>query len=76
MAREYLKAERKRLGYTQRLMASLLDISERQYQRIELGATRGTIDLWDRLEDITGVNQRTLRIISSDQANRQEGHNE
>lgn len=61
MARERLKAERVRLGYTQEQMAEILDVKPRQYKYIEAGTSLGRIPMWDKLEDITGVNQRVLR---------------
>ena len=61
MAREYLKAERKRLGYTQRQMAEKIHISATYYQMIENGVRTGDYSIWDALEDITNVHQRILR---------------
>ena len=71
MARERLKAERVRLGYTQEKMAEILDVKLRQYKYIEAGMSLGRIPMWDRLEDITGVNQRVLRENHPDRADNQ-----
>lgn len=59
--RENLKAARKAKGLTQQEMADKLGIIERYYKAIESGERLGAIWIWDGLEDILGVNQRTLR---------------
>lgn len=59
--RAALKAERKRKGLTQQAMADALGISLRYYQNIEAGDRDGDFQIWDALEDITGIHQRTLR---------------
>lgn len=64
MAREILKNARQQAGMTQQQVADLLDVGIRQYQRIEAGVSHGTFDMWDTLEDITGIHQRKLREIS------------
>lgn len=64
--RENLKQARKAAGLTQQDMAEKLGISARQYQRIEGGVSNGTFELWDTLEDLTGVHQRVLREIHHD----------
>ena len=59
--RENLKAARMAAGLTQQAMAEKLCV--RHYKKIESGETLGSIDLWDKLEDITGIHQRILREI-------------
>lgn len=59
--RKELKAVRKRLGYTQQQMADKVGIGLRYYQSIEAGDRIGDFQIWDSLEDITGIHQRTLR---------------
>lgn len=59
--RENLKQARKAAGLTQQQMADRLYITVRHYQRIESGKTLGTFELWDTLEDMFNVSQRTLR---------------
>jgi len=44
-------------------MAEKLCVGLRHYKKIESGETLGSIDLWDKLEDITGIHQRILREI-------------
>ena len=61
--RENLKNARKAAGLTQQAMADKLHIVLRHYKKIESGDTLGSIGLWDKLEDILGVNQRVLREI-------------
>lgn len=50
---------------TQAELAEKLNISTRQYQRIESGKTLGKADMWDTLEDLLGVSQRKLREDTS-----------
>ena len=42
----------------------MMGIHLRYYKAMESGERLGGIDLWDKLEDLTGVHQRTLREIS------------
>lgn len=56
-----LKKARQEAGFTQQQMADKLYICWRQYCRIESGEAQGTIDQWDALEDLFGINQRKLR---------------
>ncbi len=62
--RKNLKEARKRAGLTQQAMADKLRVSLRYYQNIEDGSRTGNFDIWDQLEDITGIHQRVLREIS------------
>ncbi len=62
--RKNLKEARKRAGLTQQAMADKLRVSLRYYQNIEVGSRTGNFDIWDQLEDITGIHQRVLREIS------------
>ena len=64
MAREKLKQARKDLHMTQQQMADRLGISLRYYQNIEAGERTGDFQIWDDLEDITGIHQRILRELS------------
>ena len=50
-------------GLTQQQMADALGISLRYYQNIEAGDRNGDFEIWDKLEDITGIHQRKLREI-------------
>lgn len=61
--RKNLKESRQKAGLTQQQMADRLGISLRYYKQIEAGQRTGDFTLWDTLEDITGVHQRTLREI-------------
>ena len=60
-----LKAARLAAGMTQQAVADKLGISLRYYQKIEAGSATGDFSLWDALEDMYGVHQRTLREIPS-----------
>lgn len=64
MARENLRKARKEAGLTQQQMADVIGKSLRYYQNIEAGTRTGDFAIWDALEDITGIHQRTLREIS------------
>lgn len=59
--RKNLKEARKAAGLTQQAMADKLGISLRYYQQIEAGDRTGDFEIWDNLEDITGIHQRILR---------------
>lgn len=59
--RENLKSARKALKMTQQAMADKLGISMVYYQKIESGERTGDFEIWDTLEDITGIHQRKLR---------------
>ena len=62
--RENLKKARQSAGLTQQQMADKLGISLRYYQNIERGDRVGDFNIWDTLEDITGIHQRKLRELS------------
>ena len=59
-----LKNARKKAGMTQQQMADALTITVVFDQKIESGERTGGFDIWDKLEDITGIHQRKLREIS------------
>ncbi|NCE63683.1 XRE family transcriptional regulator [Pseudoflavonifractor sp. 524-17] len=61
--RENLKAARKAAKLTQQEMADKLGVHERYYKAIESGERLGAIWMWDKLEDLLGINQRVLREI-------------
>lgn len=62
--RSNLRAARKDAGMTQQAVADYLGISLRYYQNIEAGDRTGDFELWDRLEELFNVHQRTLRETS------------
>lgn len=61
--RHNLKKARQNAGMTQQQVADYLEISEQYYQSLEYGKKIGRIELWDKLEDLFGIHQRTLREI-------------
>ncbi len=61
--RKNLKEARQRAGMTQKQMAEYLHVGERHYKKIESGETLGSIELWDKLEDLFNIHQRELREI-------------
>lgn len=67
--RKNLKKARTDAGLTQEKMAEALGISLRYYQNIEAGDRNGDFEIWDKLEDITGIHQRLLRYQDPDKAN-------
>lgn len=69
--REKLKQARKLKGMTQQAMADKLGISLRYYQQIEAGDRTGDFEIWDALEDLTGIHQRILRGTNHDKAGNQ-----
>ncbi len=70
--RENLKKARKEAGLTQQQMADKLGISLRHYKYIEAGKVIGNIQIWDELEDITGIHQRKLREIANSHPDRED----
>ena len=64
--RENLKKARKEKGLTQQQVADQLHICLRHYKKIESGETGGSIEIWDRLEDMFNIHQRVLREIHHD----------
>ena len=64
--RDNLRNARKKLKMTQQVIADKLGISLRYYQNIENGDRTGDFEIWDALEDITGIHQRILRQINPD----------
>lgn len=65
MIRANLQAARKSAGLTQQAMADKLGLTLRHYQKIEYAEIGGSFEAWDALEDLLGVHQRILRVISS-----------
>lgn len=62
--RKTLKEARQKAGLTQQQVADELNVSLRQYQRIEEGISCGTFQTWDTLEDLFTIHQRKLRELS------------
>lgn len=62
--RDKLRTARKAKGLTQQAIADKLGIGLRYYQQIEAGDRTGSFEIWDMLEDITGIHQRILRAIN------------
>ena len=61
--RNNLILARKKAKLTQLDVANILGISVRHYQNIEYGTRQGSIEIWDKLEDLFGIPQRQLREI-------------
>ncbi len=56
-----LKKARVEKNMTQKQVAEYLDITDRGYKFIEYGDRVGSIEVWDKLEDLFNIHQRTLR---------------
>lgn len=63
--RKNLKDARKAAGLTQQAVADKLGITLNHYQKIEYAKLNGPFEVWDALEDLLGIHQRTLREISN-----------
>lgn len=61
MKRLRLYEERTRRGLTQEQVAEKVGMTKQGYNNIELGRRGATIEIWDALEDLFGVDQRELR---------------
>lgn len=46
--------ERKKASYTQKELAKILNISERQYQSLEAGTSEGSVPIWKTLAKMFG----------------------
>lgn len=64
--RNNLKQARRDAGMTQQQVADELDISLRYYVSIEQGERTGNFEIWDALEDLFKIHQRTLRLDTRD----------
>lgn len=71
-----LIAARKEKKLTQAKMAEAIGVSLRYYQQIEQGVRTGDVELWDAMEDITGIHQRVLRETLPVPAERPQTHPE
>lgn len=59
--RDNLRNARKACGMTQQAVAEYLHVSDRHYKFMESGHTTGSVELWDKLEDLFNIHQRVLR---------------
>jgi transcriptional regulator with XRE-family HTH domain len=59
--RNNLKEARKAKGMTQQAVADYLQICAPHYKNIESGKRCGSFEIWDKLEDLFTIHQRTLR---------------
>jgi len=50
--RENLINARKKANYTQLELASKLGITDRHYQKLEAGTSKGSVDVWEKLKAI------------------------
>lgn len=49
------------MGLTQAEVAKKVFVCHKHYSEIERGIAVGSVDVWDELEDLFGINQRKLR---------------
>lgn len=69
--RENLRNARKAAGMTQQQVADYLNVTPRHYKFMESGHTTGSVELWDKLEDLFKIHQRVLREIHPDKEDSQ-----
>lgn len=50
--RENLINLRTKRGYTQLELAELIGVTDRHYQRLEAGTSKGSVDVWETLKKI------------------------
>ena len=65
--RENLTNARKNKGYTQLELANMLGITERQYQRLEAGTSKGSVDVWEKLKIILHAKSIDWLLEQSDE---------
>lgn len=65
--RKNLKDLRKKRGFSQKELAEKLNISERQYQRLEAGTSNGSVALWQNLKTI--LQSKTLDYLLEQEFN-------
>ena len=70
--RKKLQAARKAKGLTQQAVADALGITLRHYQKIEYAEIGGSFEIWDALEVLLLVHQRTLRELSNNRHDQEE----
>ena len=63
--RENLRNARRDKGLTQQAVADYLGIGLGHYQKIEYEKLNGSFEVWDALEELTGIHQRILREPSN-----------
>jgi len=68
MPRLNLKKARQEKAMSQQQMADELGISLRYYRFIEAGERNGEFEIWDKLEDLSGIHQRILREFTPNKA--------
>ena len=61
-----LKDLRKKRGFSQKELAEKLNISERQYQKLEAGTSNGSIEVWCKLKII--LNSETIDYLLEQEA--------
>ncbi len=57
---------RQNKNLTQVEVAKILEVSERQYQRLEAGTSDGSIKIWRKLKDI--LNEETIDCLLEQEA--------
>lgn len=72
MIRKNLKEARQKAGMTQQQTADRLGIGVRHYKKIESGEQLGSVELWDKLEDLFAIHQRKLRELSENRPGRED----
>lgn len=65
--RKNLISLRKKRGFSQKELAKKLNISERQYQRLEAGTSNGSLVIWQNLKTI--LQSKTLDYLLEQEFN-------
>ena len=64
--RRQLRKRRLELGMTQKQLAALIDVSDSTIGTLETNCNKGSVDVWDNLERVLGVDQKILRQIDKE----------
>lgn len=62
LQRKVLQEKRLEKKLTQKQLAQILGITERFYQHLEAGTRKGSLEIWDKLEEELETSQKDLRV--------------
>lgn len=65
--RKNLISLRKKRGFSQKELAEKLDISERQYQKLEAGTSNGSVVIWQNLKAV--LKSKTIDCLLEQEVN-------
>jgi transcriptional regulator with XRE-family HTH domain len=64
-----LKSYREMRSLSQKELGQILGITQAAVSKLELGLSRGSVEIWDKAEAFFGVDQKTLRGIDQPDPN-------